>query len=315
MDSLVSTGVDSPAGDLRRRCDTAISEAAPSDLRDTRRTTGGGKLTRSFLRHFLVYGVALVISLPFLWVLLSAFKPEQELAGYPPTFIPETWTFSNFTEFFRATQFHKAMRNSAILAVATTVISILLAAPAAYALSRFRGRTFSWIARLFIFSYMVPPILLVLPVFRIFFNLNLANNLAGLVVIYVALVMPLSLWMLRSFFAGVPRELDEAAIVDGASRLQAFVYVILPQALPGIIAASIVAANIGWSEYLFASTLLTTPDLLTISPRLESFMGRGLYNWGWLMAGSLAVTAPLLVVAVALQKRFAAGIGAGALKG
>lgn len=275
----------------------------------------GGRLTRSFLRHLLVYGVALAISLPFLWVLVSAFKPEIELAGYPPTFLPETWTLSNFIEFFRATAFHNAMKNSAILAVGTTVISIVVAAPAAYALSRFRSRSFAWIARLFIFSYMVPPILLVLPVFRIFFNLNLANNLAALAVIYVALVMPLSLWTLRSFFAGVPRELDEAAIVDGASRLQAFVYVILPQTLPGIIAASIIAANIGWSEYLFAVTLLTDSDMLTISPRLESFMGRGLYNWGWLMAGSLAVTAPLIVVAIALQKRFAAGIGAGALKG
>lgn len=262
-----------------------------------------------------MYGVALLISLPFLWVLVSAFKPEQELAAYPPTFFPKTWTLSNFTEFFRATSFQRAMANSAILAVATTIFSILVASPAAYALSRFRSRSFSWISRMFIFTYMVPPILLVLPVFRIFFNLHLSNNLGGLAVIYVALVMPLSLWMLRSFFAGVPRELDEAAIVDGASRLQAFFYVILPQALPGIIAASIVAANIGWSEYLFASTLLTTPDMLTISPRLESFMGRGLFNWGWLMAGSLAVTAPLLVVAVALQKKFAAGIGAGALKG
>lgn len=293
----------------------ATSGSVQLDLARAGRTATGGKLLRSFLRHLLVYGVAFLISLPFLWVLLSAFKPEIELAGYPPTFLPETWTLNNFVEFFKATTFQRAMRNSAILAVATTVISILLAAPAAYALSRFRGRSFSWIARLFIFSYMVPPILLVLPVFRIFFNLDLANNLAGLALIYVALVMPLSLWMLRSFFAGVPRELDEAAIVDGASRLQAFVYVILPQAFPGIIAASIVAANIGWSEYLFAVTLLTDSDMLTISPRLESFMGRGLYNWGWLMAGSLAVTAPLIVVAIALQKRFAAGIGAGALKG
>lgn len=297
-----------------RRCDTALSETVPGRLRD-QRLMRGGRLTRSFLRHLLVYGVALAISLPFLWVLVSAFKPEIELAGYPPTFLPETWTLSNFIEFFRATAFHNAMKNSAILAVGTTVISIVVAAPAAYALSRFRSRSFAWIARLFIFSYMVPPILLVLPVFRIFFNLNLANNLAALAVIYVALVMPLSLWTLRSFFAGVPRELDEAAIVDGASRLQAFVYVILPQTLPGIIAASIIAANIGWSEYLFAVTLLTDSDMLTISPRLESFMGRGLYNWGWLMAGSLAVTAPLIVVAIALQKRFAAGIGAGALKG
>lgn len=293
----------------------ATTDSVQVGLQGAGRAPSGGKLLRSFLRHVLVYGVAFLISVPFLWVLVSAFKPEIELAGYPPTFLPETWTLDNFTEFFRATTFQRAMRNSAILAVATTVISILLAAPAAYALSRFRGRSFSWIARLFIFSYMVPPILLVLPVFRIFFNLDLANNLAGLALIYVALVMPLSLWMLRSFFAGVPRELDEAAIVDGASRLQAFVYVILPQALPGIIAASIVAANIGWSEYLFAVTLLTDSEMLTISPRLESFMGRGLYNWGWLMAGSLAVTAPLIVVAVALQKRFAAGIGAGALKG
>lgn len=286
------------------------AELTAQTLRRTRYVRFG----KSFGRHLLVYGVAFLVSIPFLWVLLSAFKPETELAAYPPTILPDTWTLSNFTEFFRATRFHIAMRNSAFLAVGTTIVSIALAAPAAYALSRFRGRTFSWLSRLFILTYMVPPILLVLPVFRIFFNLGWSNNLPAMILIYVAFIMPLSLWMLRSFFAGVPRELDEAAMTDGATRFQAFVWVILPQATPGIIAASIVAANIGWSEYLFASTLLSKQEVMTISPRLESFMGRGLYNWGWLMAGSLAVTAPLIVLGIAMQKRFAAGIGSGAIR-
>jgi len=266
-------------------------------------------------RYLLVYGVAFVILLPFIWVMLSAFKSEAELLRYPPTLLPETWTVANFTQFFKATSFHVAMFNSGMIAAATTVLAIAVAAPAAYALARFQNRLFEGIARLFVYTYMIPTILLVLPVYKIFFNIGLGNNLWGLAPIYTALVLPLMLWTLRSFFAGVPVELEEAAMVDGATRFQAFWKVALPQAVPGIIATGIVAINIGWSEYLFASTLLTSPSNMTISPRLESFMGRGLFNWGWLMAGALAVTGPLIVLAGFMQRHLVAGWGAGALKG
>jgi len=202
-----------------------------------------------------------------------------------------------------------------LVASATTIIAIAVAAPAAYALTRFRYGGFEWIARLFVYTYMLPSILLVVPVYQIFFRLGLGNTLHGLVIVYIAIVMPLTLWTLRSYFAGIPVELEEAAMIDGATRFQAFLLVVLPQAIPGIISVSIIALNVGWSEYLFGATLLTSPDTLTISPRLESFMGRGLYNWGWLLAGSLAVTAPLILVAGFMQRYLVAGWGAGALKG
>jgi ABC-type glycerol-3-phosphate transport system permease component len=266
-------------------------------------------------RYFLVYGVALLILLPFVWVLFSAFKAESELMRYPPTLLPERWTLENFTQFFEATSFHVAMFNSGMIAAATTALAMAVAAPAAYALARFHNRLFEAIARLFIYTYMIPAILLVLPVYKIFFSLGLGNNLWGLTPIYTALVLPLMLWTLRSFFAGVPVELEDAAMIDGATRFQAFWKVALPQAVPGIIATGIVAINIGWSEYLFAATLLTSPDNMTISPRLASFMGRGLYNWGWLMAGALAVTGPLIILAAFMQRHLVAGWGAGSLKG
>jgi ABC-type glycerol-3-phosphate transport system permease component len=273
------------------------------------------KHLRTVGRYMLVYGVALVILLPFLWVVLSAFKSEAELLRYPPTLLPEVWTLENFTLFFRATSFHIAMFNSGMIAALTTVLALAVAAPAAYALARYQTPLFETIARIFVYTYMIPSILLVLPVYKIFFNIGLGNNLWGLVPIYTALVLPLILWTLRSFFAGVPIELEEAAMIDGATRFQAFWKVILPQAVPGMIATGIVAINIGWSEYLFASTLLTSTNNLTISPRLESFMGRGLYNWGWLMAGALAVTGPLIILSGIMQRHLVAGWGAGALKG
>lgn len=266
-------------------------------------------------RHALVYGVAFLLLLPFLWICLSAFKSEAELLRYPPTIFPERWTTENFTQFFGATQFHIAMFNSGMIAAATTVLAMAVAAPAAYVLARFKTPLFEGVARAFIYVYMIPPILLVLPLYKIFFNLGLGNNLWGLTPIYTALVLPLMLWTLRSFFAGIPVELEEAAMIDGATRFQTFWRVVLPQAVPGMIATAIVAVNIGWSEYLFAATLLTSPDMMTISPRLESFMGRGLYNWGWLMAGALAVTGPLIVLAGFMQRHLVAGWGAGALKG
>jgi len=272
-------------------------------------------LFRTVGRYALVYGVALLILLPFLWVLLSAFKAESELMRYPPTIMPEQWTVRNFIEFFDATSFHVAMFNSGLIAATTTVLAMAVAAPAAYVLARFHNRLFEGIARLFIYTYMIPAILLVLPMYKIFFSLGLGNNLWALTPIYTALVLPLMLWTLRSFFAGVPVELEDAAMIDGATRFQAFWKVVLPQAVPGMIATGIVAINIGWSEYLFAATLLTSPDNMTISPRLASFMGRGLYNWGWLMAGALAVTGPLIVVAAFMQRYLIAGWGAGGLKG
>jgi ABC-type glycerol-3-phosphate transport system permease component len=273
------------------------------------------RLLRIVGRYFLVYGVALIILLPFIWVAISAFKPEAELLRYPPTLLPERWTLDNFTQFFGATSFHVAMFNSGMLAAGTTVLAMTVAAPAAYVLARYHTPLFEGIARLFVYVYMIPSILLVLPVYKIAFNLGMANSLWGLTPIYTALVLPLILWTLRSFFAGIPIELEEAAMIDGANRFQAFWKVALPQAVPGMIATGIVAINIGWSEYLFAATLLTSPENMTISPRLESFMGRGLYNWGWLMAGALAVTGPLIVLSGVLQRHLVAGWGAGALKG
>jgi multiple sugar transport system permease protein len=238
-------------------------------------------MVRSVGRHLLVYGTALVILLPFIWVVLTAFKPQPELLTFPPSILPRTWTLENFVEFFRATDFQRAMFNSAVLALLTTIVSMVVSAPGAYALSRFENRIFDWIARIFIYAYMIPAILLIVPIYKIFFNLGLANNLFALIPIYTALVMPLTLWTLRSFFAGIPKELEEQAMVDGATRFQAFLKILLPQAVPGMIATGIIAMNIGWSEYLFASTLLTRPETMTISPRLESFMGRGIYARGW----------------------------------
>ena len=272
-------------------------------------------LFRTVGRYALVYGVALLILLPFVWVLLSAFKAESELMRYPPTIMPERWTLQNFIQFFDATSFHVAMFNSGLIAATTTLLAMAVAAPAAYVLARFHNRLFEGIARLFIYTYMIPAILLVLPMYKIFFSLGLGNNLWALTPIYTALVLPLMLWTLRSFFAGVPVELEDAAMIDGATRFQAFWKVVLPQAVPGMIATGIVAINIGWSEYLFAATLLTSPDNMTISPRLASFMGRGLYNWGWLMAGALAVTGPLIILAAFMQRHLIAGWGAGSLKG
>lgn len=272
-------------------------------------------LWRTAGRYVLVYGVAFLILLPFIWVLFSAFKAESELMRYPPTILPERWTLENFIQFFDATSFHVAMFNSGLIAATTTVMAMVVAAPAAYALARFHNRLFEGIARLFIYTYMIPAILLVLPMYKIFFSLGLGNNLWALTPIYTALVLPLMLWTLRSFFAGVPVELEDAAMIDGATRFQAFWKVVLPQAVPGMIATGIVAINIGWSEYLFAATLLTSPDNMTISPRLASFMGRGLYNWGWLMAGALAVTGPLIILAAFMQRHLIAGWGAGSLKG
>ncbi|WP_063727511.1 carbohydrate ABC transporter permease [Streptomyces sp. RTd22] len=267
------------------------------------------------LQYAALAAVVLIADLPLLWILFTAVKPDEEIISYPPTFLPHTVTLDNFRTLFEISSFGTYLTNSLIVAAVSTLLVVGLGTCAAYALVRFRIPGLRWIGELSLFAYLVPPILVLVPVSQLVARFGLANNLAALVVIYTATLLPFALWTLRSYFHGLTVELEDAAMVDGCTRFGAFVRVVLPQSVPGLIATAVFAFNAAWSEYLFASTLMAEPDKLTLSPGLSLLMDQtSVYSWGVLMAAALIVVAPVLVLFVIVQKFLVGGIGQGAVK-
>ena len=272
-------------------------------------------LRRAILYILLLLAVAWAI-LPLFWVFISSIKPDIETYAFEQTILPRHPTLQNYVTLFRVTRFGLWMKNSAIMATATTLVVIGLSATAAYAMSRFRFRFFELFGRVTLLAYMVPPIILVVPMFFVLFKLKLINSHFGLLLVYAGTRLPVGLWMLRSYFQGIPIELEEAAMVDGATRFQAFRKVILPQALPGMISTGIFTFSVTWQEYLFASILLFSARKQTLSAGVATFLSEDwIYSWGVLMAAGVMVSLPLVLFYIFLQRYLIAGWGGGAVKG
>jgi len=267
-------------------------------------------------QYALLGVVVAVMDAPLLWMVLSALKPDSENAAYPPTFVPRTWTMESFADLFRVSDFGVYLTNSLVLAASATAATLLLATLASYSLTRFRLRFVQLVGEVALFAYLIPPILLLVPIARLVAFAGLANDRAALLIIYTANMLPFGLWVLRAHFQGIAAELEEAAMIDGCSRFGAFVRVIIPQAVPGLISAGVFTFNASWSEYLYASTLLNSPDKLTLSPGLALLMDQtGVYSWGILMAGSVIMVVPVIVLFAIAQHQLVGGRAEGAVKG
>lgn len=274
------------------------------------------KRIRRILAYLALAFVVLAMAFPLVWMILSSFKSEQEIYLYPPTILPQQFTWQSYRDLFRLTAFATWFRNSLIVALVVTLISVSLSAMGAYVLARFRYGFFQIFARLILFAYMVPSILMVIPIFQIIWRLNLSNTLTALLLVYNTILLPFGLWTLRAYFAGIPHEIEEAALVDGATRWQAFYKVVLPQALPGLISTALFAFHVAWNEYLFASVLLWASNKMTLSAGVATLIGdTAVYSWSVLMAAAVLVTVPVIVLFSILQGFLIAGWGGGAVKG
>lgn len=274
------------------------------------------KVTRRAVAYLLLVGVVLSMAFPLIWMIFSSLKPDSENRVYPPTLFPHTITLDNFHALLTRTQFGVWFRNSLIVSVSTTLLAITISSFAAYSLSRFRYRFFEVSSRIVLFAYMVPSILLVIPAFKIVWSLKLGNTLGALLLAYNAFLAPYGMWTLRSYFAGIPHEIEEAALIDGANHWQAFRKVVLPQALPGIISTALFAFHVAWNEYLYASLLIRSPEKMTLSAGVATLIGmEACFSWGALMAAGVLVTAPVILLFIFLQRYLIAGWGEGAVKG
>jgi multiple sugar transport system permease protein len=255
------------------------------------------------------------LAFPFLWLISTAFKPARELGSLHPTWIPENATLGNFHQAFDEQPLLKAAGNSLLAAFAAALVAVVVATPMAYVMARNRNRMTTAATGWVVVSQAFPFVLVIIPLFLVLKNLHLINTLFGLVMVYVVWSLPFALWMLVGYVRAVPRELEEAAAVDGAGRLRTLVSVTAPLLAPGIVATALFAFITAWNEFFFALVLLKTPEKQTLPVILTHFLGaEGVADLGPLAAAAFLATLPSLVVFAVIQKRITGGMLAGAVK-
>jgi multiple sugar transport system permease protein len=267
--------------------------------------------------QYIALGVYLVfLAFPLAFLLLTALKTQQEISSPEPTLLPDSLHFDNFSEAIEKTDFWRTARNSAVVATVTMLLTIVLAFPTAYALARFqtrlRGAATGWI----LLSQVFPFILIIIPLFIVLRDLDMIDELRGLVLVYTVWALPFAIWMMRSYVAAIPTDLEEAGAIDGASRYRVLVSIVLPLLAPGLVATSLFTFIGSWNEFFFALVLIQSPERETLPLTLQRFVGsEGQVQLGELAAGALLSTIPSLLFFALIQRRLTSGLLSGAVKG
>lgn len=266
--------------------------------------------------NLFAWTIVFITAFPLVWMVITSVKPQFELFRIPPTFWPEQITFEHYARLLWDTPFLLYMRNSLVLSTATTLLVVTVATLGAHSLVRFRYRGRERLAQLVLFTYLLPSVVLILPLYLMMVWLGIANSLLSLVIAYTTFALPYALWLLRSFMQGIPDDLENAALVDGATRMGAFFDVILPQALPGIISTSLFTFILSWNEYLYALVLVNTDAARPLTTGVMSMLISAFnIEWSLLMAASVMMSLPLIIIFAFLQKFLTRGFGAGGVKG
>ena len=291
-------------------------------------------LAKRALTYTLLCCVTFFVCFPLIWAVSTSLKPKTEIFATPPTLIPKSVTLENYealitgrAQYFQsggqqvtsgttpAQFFTRWFINSVIVTLGSTIISIVVSTLAAYSLTRFRYWGRSFVPYFSLLGYMVPSIIFVFPLFLVMVRLELTDTLLSLILGYVCITLPFCMWLMWAFMRSIPIEIEEAALIDGASRMQVFYQVVLPTALPGIIAAAIFSMIVSWNDYLFGRVFMNSLDNLTLTVGVMLFFEGTHVDWGLLMAASVLMTVPMAILFMALQRHLVAGFGAGAVKG
>jgi len=277
-------------------------------------------ILRQILTNATLILVCLAVIYPVLWVVKMALTPN-ELAGLSPSPIPEHVTLDNFDAvIFNKDQdgnylFFHQLKNSIIVAAITTALGVLLACTAAYGFSRlnFAGRKMGLQA--FLVTQMFPGVVMAIPLYILLGKLGLLNNILGLVLVYSVSALPFCVWNLKGYFDTIPKELEEAAIVDGASRLRIFLTIVLPLARPAIAVTALFSFMTAWNEFILAATLMNKELAYTLPVALKQYVGAQSAEYGLFAAGAILVSLPIMALFFALQKHLVGGLTAGGVKG
>jgi ABC-type glycerol-3-phosphate transport system permease component len=266
----------------------------------------------------VLFAAALLVvfaGFPFAWMISTAFKESREIFATPPSFLPRSFTLDNLQRLFVETRALTYLKNSIVVSLSTVAVTIAVATPAAYSLTRFRFPGREQLAGTILFTYMFSPIMIIVPFYVMMRFLGLTNTHLGLVLAYTAFCLPFSLWMLRTYFQSIPIDIEQAAMVDGANRVETVLYVVLPLSLPGVLATSIFTFVLTWNDYIFARILISADELKTLPVGIADLYNASVVDWGMIMAAGLVILTPVLAVFFLIQKYMVVGLGAGALKG
>jgi N,N'-diacetylchitobiose transport system permease protein len=296
---------------------TTRSEVRPRPpVAAARRTRSPRRRTRRRLYGVLAMVLAVMWAFPVYWMVNSSFLPGNKIRSPEPTFFPLGGTLANFGRVFENGDFLASLRISATVTLLTVATTLLVAFLAALAVSRFRfgGRT--GFILIILFVQMIPAEGLFISQFKMLDGWNLLNSVFGLTLLYVAAVVPFTIWLLRGFVNGVPVELEEAAMVDGCSRMQAFFRVTFPLLAPGLVASGIFAFMQAWNEFTLALVIMTRPENQPLTVWLKSFTeANRATDWGGIMAGSTLLAIPVVIFFLVIQHRMTSGLVSGAVKG
>jgi ABC-type glycerol-3-phosphate transport system permease component len=265
---------------------------------------------------YLVVVIIFVVAVfPFFHLLSSALRPYSELFARPPLFLPKTFTLEWFQKVLNYSKFFQYFRNSVITALGSTLLSVAIGCMAAYSITRGGYRGKNLFSKAILVAYMFPPIILVIPLFQIVNGIGLANTHFGLILTYITFSFPFSAWMLVSYFKTIPKDIEEAAKVDGASNLRVFTQIILPLAMPAVVTAATFTFINSWNEFLYAFVLANSDVTKTLPVALYSVKGGEMMEWGPVLAWSAMLVVPSLIFFLCFSKHIVSGLTAGAVKG
>lgn len=262
----------------------------------------------------LIVGSAVMV-LPFAYMLSTSFKSQTYVLSIPPQFVPHPATTANYSAAWGSHDFARYFVNSLVVAVCTTVLSLLLSSMMAYGFARFRFRGREVLYRVLLLGLMIPAMMLIIPQFILAKYLGLLDSLTGLVVFYVAGSLPLNTFLLRGFFAAIPVELEQAMRVDGAGAWTRYRRLILPLAKPALATATIFTFLASWDEFAWSLTIITTPSKQTLPLAISLFQGQNSTLWGLVFAASVIAVLPVIAVFLVFQRYFVQGLTSGAVKG
>jgi N,N'-diacetylchitobiose transport system permease protein len=257
-----------------------------------------------------------VMVFPVFWMISSAFKPTDELNSITPTWISGNPTLSHFRAALHRPYFWTDVKNSLIVVAVTVAIAVALAFLAAIALAKYRFTGRKLFIVLVIGIQMLPAVGLIIPLYVVLAKYGEVNKLTGVILVYITTALPFSVWTLRGFLIGIPKDLEEAAMVDGSTRLGAFVRILLPLVAPGLVATSVFTFITVWNEFVFANVLLSDPQTQTITIWLANFYGASIggVDWGAVMAASTLIAMPVVLFFLLVQRKIAFGLTTGAVK-
>ncbi|HWQ14050.1 MAG TPA: carbohydrate ABC transporter permease [Roseiflexaceae bacterium] len=280
-------------------------------------------MAKHWLGKAAFYALLLVILVytvfPFYWAFVTSIKPQGEIFAAQPSYWPQDPTLAHYQQVLRTGDFITALRNSVVVAVSVTLLSLAIGAMGAYALGRFRFRGREPVLYAVLAMTMFPQIAVLGGLFEIITRFRLYNTLVALILTYLIFTLPFTVWVLTNFFRAMPRDLEEAAYVDGATPWQTFYKVLLPLSVPGLVTTGLLAFIAAWNDFLFALSFTQTPDKRTVTVALWAFQpqttGGFEIPWDQIMAATVIVTVPLILLALLFQRRILAGLTAGAVKG